>query len=265
MKRIAATVLILLSLAAAAASAQTLASKTTRAREKSVADAGSKPVGAAADEVERLLELWGLAQGGAAHDGIRTRVVRGHITMSDSSLTGTFEKYTKDPRKVMMVVNSPRGQIIEVTDGERRWMQTPWGGSMSAGEGEEALTRAASGKGGTKWKEYFSAAAVKGRESLDGEKMIVLAVTPHGRPPMLWHFDAKTGLLRKVAYVNPVAGNGGERLLGVYYDSYATVDGVKVAALFRQVYTSFTLTFMVTEVKHNVTISDALFRDPNGK
>jgi hypothetical protein len=68
-----------------------------------------------------------------------------------------------------------------------------------------------------------------------------------------------------MAFVNPVAGSGGERLLGVYYDSYATVDGVKVPALFRQVYTSFTLTFMVTEVKHNVTISDALFRDPNAK
>jgi len=219
----------------------------------------------AVDEVERLLDIWELAQGGAALNNIRTRVVRGHITMSDSNLTGTFEKYMKTPRKVMLVANTPRGQLIEASDGGRRWLQTPWGGSASAGDGEEALARATSGRRAARWREYFSAAALKGREFLDGREMIVLAATPHGRPPMLWHFDARTGLLRKLAFINPDAGSGGERLLGVYYDSYATVDGVKVPALFRQVYTNFTLTFMVTETTHNVSIDDALFRDPNKK
>ncbi len=82
---------------------------------------------------------------------------------------------------------------------------------------------------------------------------------------MLWHFDLKTGLLRKVEFADPVAGKGGQRLLGVYFDSYATVDGVKVPSVFRQVYETFTLTFTATEIKHNVLIDDALFTNPEGK
>lgn len=233
-------------------------------RTESVRADGAKPQ-ADVDRVGRLLELWHQAEGGAALDNVRTRVVRGHITMSESSQTGTFETYLKTPRKAMMVANTPRGQIIDVADRGQRWLQTPWGGAVSTGYGDEALARTGSGKRGAKWQDFFSAASVKGTGFVDGHEVIVLAVTPHGRPSMLWHFDAETGLLRKLEFVKNVAEGGGERLLGVYYDSYATVDGVKVPALFRQVYTSFTLTFRVTQVRHNVPIEDALFADPNRK
>jgi hypothetical protein len=219
----------------------------------------------AGDEVDRLLELCHLAQGGDALDKLGTRVMRGHIEMSDSPLTGSFEKYLKRPRKAMMVANTPRGQILDVSDGVRSWVQTPWGTAVSTGYGDEVMARPASGKGGPRWREDFSAASLKGRGYVDGHEVIILAGTLHGRPPMLWHIDARTGLLRKLKFANPVAGAGDERLLAVYFDSYATVDGVKVPALIRQVYTSFTLTFRVTEVKHNIQIDDALFANPNGK
>lgn len=278
MKNRPAAVLFLLSLCAAAygqnrpapstpaadAAARGGVKNVGHARAESAKSGGAK-TGAGADVVDRLLELWDLAQGGAALNNVKTRVVRGRIEMSDSGLTGSFEKYQKHPRRVMMVANTPRGQLIEVSDGGRRWAQTPWGGSTSAGYGDEELARASPGKGGSKWREVFSAASLKGRGQIDGREMIVLAATPHGRPPMLWHFDAGTGLLRKVEFLNPVAESGGQRLLGVYYDSYATVDGVKVPSLFRQVYEKLTLTFRVTEVKHNVNIDDALFRSPEGQ
>lgn len=262
MKKRTAALTLMLTLSAVAAGQNPRAARPGPARPGA---ADSSKAKAETDRVDRLLELWDLAQGGAAHDRLKTRVVRGRIEMSDSPLTGSFEKYLKNPRKAMMVANTPRGQLIDVQDGDRRWVQTPWGDAVAAGYGGEMMGRPASGKGGPKWREFFSAASLKGRGYIDGREMIVLAATPHGRPPMLWHFDAGTGLLRKLEFVNPVAGDSGERLLGVYYDSYATVDGVKVPALFRQVYTSFTLTFRVTEVTHNVQIDDALFRSPEGK
>lgn len=277
MKNIAAAVTVLLSLAAVAHGQSRPAGKhlTTPAARGAVKNAGraraesakavrEKPR-AAVDEVDRLLELWDLAQGGAALNSLSTRVVRGRIEMSDSDLTGSFEKYLKDPRKSMIVANTPRGQLIEVHDGNRMWAQTPWGAAVSAGYDGGSLARPSPGKGGQKWREVFSAASLKGRGYIDGREMIVLAATPHGRPPLLWHFDTGTGLLRKLEFANPVAGESGEKLLGVYYDSYATVDGVKVPVLFRQVYTNFTLTFRATEVKHNVHIDDALFANPNAK
>lgn len=277
MKNIAAAAAVLLSLAAAAhgqgrpaanhptaPAAGRVVKNAGRARAESAKAVREKP-GSAVDEVDRLLELWDLAQGGAALNGLTTRVVRGRIEMSDSDLSGSFEKYLKNPRKSMMVANTPRGQLIEVHDGNRMWAQTPWGAAVSAGYEGGELARPARGRGGQKWREVFSAASLKGRGYIAGREMIVLAATPHGRPPLLWHFDAGTGLLRKLEFANPVAGESGERLLGVYYDSYATVDGVKVPVLFRQVYTNFTLTFRATEVKHNVEIDDALFRSPEVK
>ena len=220
---------------------------------------------ATVDDVDRLLELWDLAQGGSALDSLSTRIMRGRIEMSDSPLTGTFENYMTKSRQFMLVANTPRGQILDVKDGDKRWVQTPWAGVVSTGYDEESLARVASGKGGPRWKEYYSAAALKGRGSVDGREMIVLAATPHGRPPRLYYFDARTGLLRKMEFANPAAVGGDVRLLAVYFDSYATVDGVKVPVLFRQVYTQFTLTYLVTEVKHDVPIADGLFANPGGK
>ncbi|MET0647999.1 MAG: hypothetical protein ABW208_15385 [Pyrinomonadaceae bacterium] len=279
MKKTVAAVIVLLSLGGVAsgqnrpAASPLTTSASARASVKSARPSRGEPAKgdrakskASVDDVDRLLEIWDLAQGGSALENLRTRIVRGRIEMSDSNLTGSFENYLKKPRKAMIVANTPRGQILEVRDGNQRWLQTPWGGVVSAGYGDESLGRVASGKGGSKWKEFFSAASLKGRGYVDGREMIVLAATPHGRPPMLWHFDAGTGLLRKLEFANPAAAGGGDvRLLGVYFDRYATVDGVQVPSLFRQVYTQFTLTFRVTEVKHNVPIDDALFANPNGK
>ncbi|MFL6253656.1 MAG: LolA family protein [Pyrinomonadaceae bacterium] len=255
LKNIAAVFVLLFTLSPAAP-AQSL-----RARAASGAKV-KEPV----DEVEQLLDRYMLAQGGVALFKVKTRTVRGRIEMSDSPLTGTFEMYSKAPAKVMMVANTPLGQIIEVSNGGQRWMQTPWGEMKTAsGAGEEMLARAASGKGGFRWRNAFSAASLKGTAVIDGRKMIVLDATISGRARMLWYFDAETFLLRKLEFPAQAGAQETERLCAVYYDSYATVDGVKVAALFRQVYTNFTLTFRVTDVKHDVLIEDALFETPNGK
>ncbi|MDT5271007.1 MAG: hypothetical protein QOH49_3193 [Acidobacteriota bacterium] len=243
----------------------TLSSATPGQSLRATAAGGAKAK-ESIDEVERLLDRYMLAQGGVALFSLKTRTVRGRIEMSDSPLTGTFEMYSKGLSKVMMVANTPRGQIIEVSNGGQRWMQTPWGEvTTAAGAGDEMLGRAASGKGSFKWRNAFSSASLKGTAVIDGRKMIVLDATISGRARMLWYFDAETFLLRKLEFPQQAGTKEAEHLCAVYYDSYATVDGVKVMALFRQVYSDFTLIFRVTDVKHDVPIEDALFESPKGK
>lgn len=264
MKRTAAAVLMTLALcAAAAAQSGETQSKPARAR-KGAAGAAQMPA-AGVDEVERLLDRFMLAQGGVAFFAIRTRITRGRVEMSDSHLSGTFETYAKRPHKVMLVANTPRGQLIEASDEGRRWVQTPWGGmTAAAGGADEIMARAGSGKGGFKWRSAFSSASLKGRVLVEGRPMDVLAATPHGRSSLLMYFDAATGLLGRMEFPLPEGAEAGQHLKAVIYDSYATVDGVKVPVGFRQVYTNFTLTFIVTEVKHDVPIEDALFESPKG-
>ena len=105
----------------------------------------------------------------------------------------------------------------------------------------------------------------QGRNRL-GE-LIVLAVTPKGNlgKPSLLYFDAKTYLLRKQEPDRAAGGWGENPLKAIYIDSYATVDGVRLPALFRIVTNDFTMTFRVTEVKHNVNIDERLFDSPEGK
>jgi hypothetical protein len=96
---------------------------------------------------------------------------------------------------------------------------------------------------------------------VEGRPAVVLAATPIGRDPIVLYFDVETGLLVKQELIR----SGEKKPLALYIDSYATVDGMKVPAVFRQVGEGYTITFRVYEVKHNVAISDALFRDPNAK
>ena len=237
------------------------------------AAAGAKPSDGArpkelVDEVEQLLVRNVLASGGAAVFKVKTRIVRGRVELSTSPLPGSFESYEKAPGMEMSIVNAPMGQFISATDGVTRWHQAPWGAATSVGLGgsESFLEEAAKSKGDFKFRNVFAASRLKGRARVDGREMIVLAATPKGiGKPFLMYFDAETYLLRKQEPDRAAGGWGEDPLKAIYIDSYATVDGVKLPALFRVVVEEFTLTFRVTEVKHNVKIDDRLFNSPEGK
>lgn len=217
------------------------------------------------DEVEQLLARNILASGGVEFLKIKTRTTRGVIEMTGMDQKGTFETYFKDPHKSMLVANTPRGQIVQASDGSRLWLQTPWGAVSADVSGQELAARGARGKDGFKFRNSFSSASLKGKTTIDGREMVVLAGTLHGRAPMLWYFDAGTFLLRRVELARPAARGEMERLNAVSFDSYATVDGVRVPVLVRHIFTTFSFSLRVTEVKHNVRIDDRLFTSPEGK
>lgn len=220
---------------------------------------------ATVDDVEQLLSRYILALGGVELFEHRTRIVRGRVEMSESPNPGTFEIYEKLPGKSMLVVNMPGGQLLGATDGDKHWLQTAWGGTKtSANRGINLLAHASKGKD-FKWRSSFSSSSLKGRTTINGREMIVLAATPLVGEPMLYYFDAQTFLLRKTELARRAVAGEENRLRAVYLDSYATVDGVKYPAVFRQVYTQYTLTFRATEIKHDMPINDLLFESPNGK
>jgi hypothetical protein len=189
--------------------------------------------------------------------------MRGTVEISASPIPGSFEAYEKMPKKSLFVISGPAGQFIQASDGGRKWIKSPFAGVMAAGAvADDPLS---GGSGAFKWRDLFSSARLKGRAMVDGHETVVLAATPRGGQPLVMYFDKQTGLLRKQEFAYPDAAGNGDKLGAVHIDSYATVDGVKVPALFRYVYPEMTMTFRVTVVKHNVPIDDALFKDPNGK
>lgn len=152
MKRIAATVIILLSLGSAAA-AQTVASKP-KPRAKRAADAAARPA-ALEDGVERLLDRYVLAQGGMALLLVKTRIMRGNVELSISPVPGKFEAYEKQPGKNLVVITGPGGQFIQASDGDKKWVKSPWAGVNAAGpDGADPLS-GSRGDGGFKWRNLF--------------------------------------------------------------------------------------------------------------
>ncbi|HVF45463.1 MAG TPA: hypothetical protein VM936_20720 [Pyrinomonadaceae bacterium] len=253
MKRTLAAVLIVLA-AFGVASAQA---------GRSAADKGVKAI-APDDAVELLLARNLLAQGGVATFGIKTRITRGRVQMSESPNPGTFESYEKAPDKKMEVLNAPTGQFIDAADGTRRWEKSPWGLAVTLGGADDSRDGGAPGARAYRWRKYFSSAKIRGRAVLDGREVVVLDATPRGDRPVVMYFDAETWLLSRQDFSPPATRQENE-FKSVVIDRYDVVDGVKIPTVFRQVFTKYTLTFRIYEVKHNVPIDDALFRDPNGK
>ena len=265
MKRTLSALLLTLTLAAADAHAQAFAKNSNGARAgKAAAERGAKSAGAA-DEVEQVLDKLFNATGGLATFVVRTRIMRGYVEISNTGLTFGFESYEKLPKKSLIVINAPGGQFLQASDAGKQWIKSPWAGVTAAPRagGDDFLTRP-DASGGFKWRSLFSAVRVKGRAVVEGRPAVVLAATPIGGEPSLMYFDAESGLMVKLEFVRP-AGSKGEVFKALYVDSYATVDGVKVPAIFRHVYEDMTMTFRVYEIKHGVQIDDALFRNPNGK
>ena len=263
MKRTLFALLLTLTLAAATVPAQTFVKNTNRAR-KPAAERGAKSA-AAADEVEQVLDKLFNATGGPATFVVRTRIMRGYVEISNTGLTFGFESYEKLPKKSLIVINAPGGQFLQASDAGKQWIKSPWAGVTAAPRagGDDFLSRPDT-SGGFKWRSLFSAVRVKGRALVEGRPAVVLAATPIGGEPSLMYFDDVSGLMVKLEYVR-ATGSKGEVFKALYVDSYATVDGVKVPAIFRHVYEDMTMTFRVYEIKHGVQIDDALFRNPNGK
>lgn len=265
MKRSLPALLLTLTLSAADASAQAGAQHSDPARvRKAAAERGAKPAGGV-DEVEQLLDKFFLAQGGVAVFMVKTRIMRGNVEISNTGVTAGFESYEKLPKRSLIVINAPGGQFLQASDAGKKWVKSPWAGVTPAPRagGDEFLNRPGA-SGGFKWRSLFSSVRVKGRALVEGRPAVVLAATPVGGEPSLMYFDAASGLLVKLEFGRPAGGKESE-FKALYIDSYATVDGIKVPAIFRHQFDQFTMTFRVYEVKHDVAIDDALFKDPNAK
>jgi hypothetical protein len=258
MKRIFSLILLLVSTCAVAS-----------AQPQSAAVKGKPAAGRDSGEAfERLFEKYVAALGGVESLlKIRTRTTRGTVELSTSNVHGTFESYTKAPNKSLELVNAPGlGQLIQAYDGRRGWLQSPWAGALTVdGKAVEGLRRSAAfGTRGFRWSSLFSSSKLKGREEVEGRSVVVAEVTPFGRRPQLMYFDAATGLLLKLELIQPGPPQT-NTLRAICYDAYTEVDGVKLPTVFRHVYTEFTLTFRLYEVKNNVPIEDALFDSPQGR
>lgn len=226
--------------------------------------AAASPAAETDAQVERIFQRFLEAQGGrAAMAAVKTRVMRGTATHSQSNLPGSLEYYSKAPDKTLTLVALPGGQqFIQAYDGRSDWMSNPLTGTVALNGALVIFDRGSDFGRMPKASEMYSSVAYKGTARVGGREAHVVAAVRRGEMMQMLYFDTSTGLLVRcaVAVFDHVAQ--GKVQIVVNYGDYAKVDGVMLPTTFEHVFPDYTLTFKIYEIKHNVHIDDSMFERP---
>jgi hypothetical protein len=208
--------------------------------------------------VDKLLEKYVAASGGAAVQKITSRITTGSIDVLTYGLTGTFEQYTKAPgRQVNISDLSGFGKVIQCSDGKTGWASDPQQGLRQMGAAEFAVfQRGADLQSPLHVKNHYKKMAVTGKTKVgDRDAYVIEAQPPEGGPEKLY-FEIRTGLLIRVERPDQTGGTV------VTFEDFKEVDGVKIPLTIHQDGGQAEVLIKIHDVKHNVPIDDAKFAKP---
>ena len=208
--------------------------------------------------VDKLLEKYIAASGGAAVQKITSRITTGSVDVLTYGFTGTFEQYTKAPgRQVNISDLSGFGKVIQCSDGKTGWASDPQQGLRQMGAAELAVfLRGADLQSPLHLKNHYKKMAVTGKTKVgDRDAWVVEAQPPEGGPEKLY-FDIRTGLLIRVERPDQTGGSV------ITFDDFKEVDGVKVPLTIHQDGGQADVLIKIHDVKQNVPINDARFAKP---
>jgi hypothetical protein len=213
--------------------------------------------------VVEILEKYKAAIGGSAADQVKSYHATGTFVLSVLNEGGTYEAWGKDPNKTLSVITFPRSIVIKKGfDGTTRWLQTPAAtvtdessSEMAEVERDAEIYRA----GGIQ--KLYETMRLEGRARLKGRDVSVVEGIPAKGPTEKLFFDSENGLLLRWDMVRRNKRRGNV-FVKVHLEDYREVDGVKVPFHIRFAFETFSLTIKIDEVKHNVSIDDAMFSKP---
>lgn len=215
--------------------------------------------------VDQILARYTEAVGGqSAIEQVRSYQAKGTFVTSVSPEQGAFEAWGKEPNRTLIVIEFPRiGVLKKGFDGETRWVQTPAGTFSDQSPKEMAeVERDADVYRAGKIKSLYQSMRLDRKARLKGRDVYIVEGTPVKGPAEQLFFDTESGLLLRwdMARRDPRRGNV---FVKVHLDDYREVDGVKVPFSVRFAFESFDFTMKIDDLKHNVSIDDAVFKKPD--
>jgi outer membrane lipoprotein-sorting protein len=213
---------------------------------------------AALPSVDKVLEKYAAAAGGAAVKKVASRVMTGSIDVLTFGFSGSFEQYTKAPNRQVNISDlGGFGKVIQCSDGKTGWATDPQQGLREMSAAELAVfQRGADLQGALHVRDRYKKLAVTGRSKVgEREAYVVEAQPPEGAPEKLY-FDAQTGLLIRMD--RPDQTGGATTVL----EDFRDVDGVKIPFTIHQDTGQAEVLIKIREVRQNVAIDDARFAKP---
>ncbi len=217
--------------------------------------------------VDQILARYTEAVGGLpAIERIKSHHAKGTFATSVSPEQGAFETWGKEPNKTLSWIEFPRiGVLKKGFDGETRWVQTPVGTFNDQSSKEMAeIERDSDIYRAGKIKSLYESMRLDSKGRLKGRDVYIVEGTPVKGPPEKLLFDTESGLLVRwdMARRDP---RRGYVFVKVSLDDYKDVDGVKVPFSVRFAFESFDFTIKIDDLKHNVSIDDAIFKKPGSR
>lgn len=207
---------------------------------------------------DQILAKYTEALGGSAViEKLKTRAMKGSLTMTASGATLGYEAYQSAPNRMYAIMNTPKqGAIERGSNGQVAWEKS------SRGLRDVPVNERQNLFNDLKLKEQFTRIGYGGKEKIDGKDVYVLrGQNLDGKSERLY-FDMQTGLLvRRITSTPTVVGLIPEQ---IDYEDYRDVDGLKMpfTVRFISVDSFNNWTRKLTEIKLNVPVDETKFNKP---
>ena len=214
--------------------------------------------------IDELLARYVEAMGGAkAINAVTSRAVKGTVDVPGVSRGGSFETYLQAPNKSLSLVEAyPFGKIKLGYNGRSGWSQTAAAGVRPVTNATElaSLQRDSDIYSVVRVKANFAKVTLAGTSQIGYREVYVLDLQPAVGAVERLYLDTKTYL--------PVRFNTTRKLstgvapVEIYLDDWRAVDGIQYPFSISQRFQKLTLSFTVTEIRHNVPLEASLFEPP---
>lgn len=186
----------------------------------------------AAALLDRYVEVTG---GAAAYDAIKTRVIKGEISLPVSGVTGTMFTVYEWPNRFYSEINTSAGRQRRGSNGKTVWMIERAHGPRIL----DGLERLLVLRDGTldrfgHWREFAASVQHAGEEEVDGATCdkVVLTYKAAGESvqeaaedvPVTIYFDSETGLITQ--YASKISSPSMLATVTVTLDDYREEDGI---------------------------------------
>jgi len=213
--------------------------------------------------VDEVLAKYVEAIGGAkAIQAVNSRVTKGTLDLPGLSRGGTFESYAQGPNKAFNVLQAnPMGTVKLGFNGRTGWSWTKLGLRPVKGVELATVKRDADLYGALRLKSNYAKVTVAGMSKIGYRDVYVVDFQPATGAVERVYLNSQSYLPIRM---NTVRTSGAtSEPVEIYFDDWRAVDGVKYPFTIIQRFPKVTLSFTVTEIRHNVPIDASIFEPKN--
>lgn len=211
---------------------------------------------------EQILDKAESVAGGAKIRTLKSLYIKGVFQAPAQKLSGTIEIHFKAPNKVLVRQTIPG--VLEQTsgfDGKVGWEKTNMTGLRELkGRELEQLKSAANLTSVGNWRKQYRNPKLRGVQKLGNHEVYVIDLTTtHGTKATLY-IDTREFLVHRDD--SEVVTPRGSLMATSLLEDYRRVDGIMYPFCVRQQVSGMESVIYLQQVRHNIPVSDALFRKP---